>query len=395
MKHVLSCLAAALLLGACVNGGPAPTPLQPAALAEIDKAITHFIATEQMPGAQFWLEAEGRGRYHRAYGQRALEPVAEPLDEQTLFDAASLTKVIVTATAMQLLRERGQLDVEAPLGRYLAECQGSPVGALSLRQLLTHNSGLPAGLPARQADGSAWSGRESALRLACAQPLDAPPDTQFRYSDVNYILLGELIARVSGQPLQDFAQTQIFAPLGMADSGYLPLQRVAPDRIAPTQRLSPEQGGQLLRGEVHDPTARRMGGVAGHAGLFTSSADLARFARMMVAGGRIEGRPFLSPPSMALLTQVQSPAALPLAQRSLGWDIASPYSRPRGKLYPLGSYGHTGFTGCVLWIDPGSRSFYLLLANRVHPGRPTNTLPLYEQLGTWSARAVGLGEATP
>eukprot|EP01137_Pigoraptor_chileana_P026553 Opistho-2@8016 len=122
MKHVLSCLAAALLLGACVNGGPAPTPLQPAALAEIDKAITHFIATEQMPGAQFWLEAEGRGRYHRAYGQRALEPVAEPLDEQTLFDAASLTKVIVTATAMQLLRERGQLDVEAPLGRYLAEC---------------------------------------------------------------------------------------------------------------------------------------------------------------------------------------------------------------------------------------------------------------------------------
>lgn len=389
--RTLPWLAALTLLAACAPLPPTVpiTALAPAPLAAIDAAIGRFIAAEQMPGAQFWLERDGLS-YHRAYGARALLPAVEALDEDTVFDAASLTKVVVTATAVQLLRERGRLDMEAPLRRYLPEC-GGPVGALSLRQLLTHTSGLPAGLPRRQADGSAWAGRAAALQLACVQALDAPPGTQFRYSDINFILLGELVARVGGAPLEQFARTQIFAPLGMLDSGYLPLQRIASARIAPTQQLGAAEGGRMLRGEVHDPTARLMGGVAGHAGLFSSSADLARFARMMVNGGRVEGRQFLSPQSMALLTESQSPPALEV-RRSLGWDIVSPYARPRGKLYSAGSYGHTGFTGCILWIDPTSRSFYVLLANRVHPGRPTNILPLYEQLGTWSARAVGVAE---
>ena len=179
----------------------------------------------------------------------------------------------------------------------------------------------------------------------------------------------------------------------MKASGYRPLLRGLPlERVAPTEKLAE---GQFLRGEVHDPTARRMGGVAGHAGLFTTSADLARYARMLLAGGTLpDGRRFLSELSVALLTQPQSPPALK-EKRGLGFDIDSPYSRPRGTLYPKTSFGHTGFTGCAFWLDPGSRSFTILLANRVHMGGPTNTLPLYGQLGTFAAQAAGLGGTGP
>lgn len=372
--------AAALLSSACST-----LPREP--LAAADAAMRETIAAGQMPGGALWIERRGHGSYHRAYGQRALQPAPELLDEATLFDAASLTKPVVTATLVQLLRERGLLEMDAPLQRYLPECRGTGYEGITLRLLLTHGSGLPAGLPRQPA----WEGREGALERACAQTLTAPPGREFRYSDINYILLGEVLARVGGRPLDALAREALFEPLGMRDSGYLPLKNgMAAARIAPTAEVE----GRVLRGEVHDPTARRMGGVAGHAGLFTTTADLARFARMLLNGGVADdGRRLLSLESVALLTTPQQAAGIAAAQRGMGWDIDSPFSRPRGEIYPKGrSFGHTGFTGCAFWLDPGSGSFYILLANRVHPGHPTNTLPLYERLGTLAAEAAGLGK---
>ncbi len=380
MKAPLVSLGLLALLAGCAHRGLAPEPL-----AQADQAVERLIAERQLPGAVLWIERVGQGSHHRAFGQRAVEPAPEPLDEATVFDAASLTKPVVTATLVQLLRERGQLDVEAPLQRYLPDCGGAEKAGITLRQLLTHTSGLPASLPGNGAGN--WAGPDDAQRIACGLPLQGGPGQQFRYSDVNFILLGRIVERQAGLPLAQFAQQALFAPLGMRDSGYLPLQRMTAARIAPTERLA---DGRVLRGEVHDPTARKMGGVAGHAGLFTTTADLARFARMLLAGGVAEdGRRLLQPQSVAQLTTVQSPPTLS-AQRSAGWDMASPYSRPRGSLYPPTSFGHTGFTGCAFWLDPASQSFYVLLSNRVHPAAGTNVLPLYSQLGTLAAQASGL-----
>lgn len=373
-------LATALLAGCAHRPALAPEPL-----ARADEAIQRFIAQGQLPGAALWIESVGRGSHHRAYGRRAIDPAPEPLDEATVFDAASLTKPVVTATLVQLLRERGQLDMEATLQHYLPGCGGADKAGITLRLLLTHSSGLPASLPGNGAGD--WAGPADAERIACGLPLAAAPGTQFRYSDVNFILLGRIVERVSGSTLERLAEQALFEPLGMQDSGYLPLRRMAAARIAPTERLP---SGQLLRGEVHDPSARKMGGVAGHAGLFTTTADLARFARMLLAGGVAEdGRRLLSPQSVALLTTVQSPPAI-AERRGMGWDIASPYSRPRGSLYPATSFGHTGFTGCAFWLDPASRSFFVLLSNRVHPSLGSNVLPLYGELGTLAAQAAGV-----
>lgn len=373
----LALLAAALLAGCAHRPALPPEPL-----AQADAAVERFIAQRQLPGAALWMERVGHGSHHRAYGQRAVEPAAEPLDEATVFDAASLTKPVVTATLVQLLRERGLLDVEAPLQRYLPGCGGEEKARITLRQLLTHSSGLPASLPGNGAGD--WRGAAEAERIACGLPLTAPPGTLFRYSDVNFILLGRIVERQAGMPLERFAAEALFQPLGMRDSGYLPLQRMAAARIAPTER---QKDGPPLRGEVHDPTARKMGGVAGHAGLFTTTADLARFARMLLAGGVAEdGRRLLSAESVALLTTPQSDLE---EKRGMGWDIASPFARPRGSLYPATSFGHTGFTGCAFWLDPASRSFFVLLSNRVHPAAGTNVLPLYGELGTLAARAAG------
>ena len=202
---------------------------------------------------------------------------------------------------------------------------------------------------------------------------------------MNYILLGELVRRVSGTPLDRFASERIFAPLGMRDSRFVPLAAHEAARIAPTQRLAGE-GLRLLQGEVHDPTARRMEGVAGSAGLFTTTADLARFARMLLAGGELDGVRVLARDSVRLMTTAQT--APGLTRRGMGMDIDSPFARPRGALFPVGSYGHTGFTGCILWIDPASGTFYVLLSNRVYPDDRNNILDLYARLGTLAAEAV-------
>jgi CubicO group peptidase (beta-lactamase class C family) len=220
--------------------------------------------------------------------------------------------------------------------------------------------------------------------LACAERPQAPPGERFVYSDINFILLGEVVRTATGEELDRYAAREIFAPLGMVDSGFLPAAELRP-RIAPTERV----GDTLLQGIVHDPTARAMGGVAGHAGLFTTAADLARFCRMMLAAGRTpEGRAVLSPTSVAELSRVQTTGT---DRRGLGWDIDTRFSAPRGSLFPAGrSFGHTGFTGTSVWIDPGSDSFVIFLSSRLHPHGKGDVADLRRTLGTLAAEAVGL-----
>lgn len=389
---LLAASTTALLLAGCapLAKRDASVELDRAYLAELDRAILDNIAARKLPGAVFHLEREG-AVHERAYGSHTYEPGAAPVTPETVFDAASLTKVLATAPSVLLLAEEGRIDLEAPLARYFPECANGGKDAITVRQLLTHSSGLPAGLPAKPA----WEGREAAHTLACAQKVTHAPGTFFRYSDINYILLGRLVEQVAGMPLDRFVQQRFYRPLGMRDTGYLPLARMDAGRIAPTQRgaegdaalhgdLAP---GQLLQGAVHDPTVRRMGNVGGSAGVFTTARDVARFARMLLNGGELDGVRVLSAQSVSLLTTVQSPAGLAL--RGMGMDIDSPYAqRPRGSVFPLGSYGHTGFTGCILWVDPRSRTFYVFLSNRVYPDDKSNILPLYTQLGTLSAQAA-------
>lgn len=364
---------------------PAPaSALAPAALQQLHARIEAAIAARRLPGAVLWVERLGWPAHHAVLGQRAWEPAPEALALDAVYDVASLTKPVVTGTLLMQLLEAGRLTLEDPVARHLpAFAEGRPPKqAIRLRHLLTHCSGLPAIMPGEPA----WQGAATGVALAMAAAPTEAPEQQFRYSDINFVLLGAVIERVGGAPLQQLARERIFEPLRMADSGYQPRQAAA--RLVPTAYEN-NTGDRLLRGEVHDPAARRMGGVAGHAGLFSTVADLARYARMVLGGGELEGARVLRADSVALMARNHAPANLPA--RGLSWDIASPYARPRGLVYPSGSsFGHTGFTGCALWIDPGSRSFYVFLSNRVHPRGNEALTALYEEVGTGAARAAGL-----
>jgi CubicO group peptidase (beta-lactamase class C family) len=398
LRFLFAATSAAVLLAACASP-PRSTQLDAARFPEIDAAVEQAVAAHRLPGAVVHLERGGEA-YERAYGKLSYEPEARAVDTATVFDAASLSKVLATAPSVLKLAEEGRIDLDAKLVSYFPECAGGGKDAITIRHLLTHSSGLPSGLPARPA----WHGDAAAHALACSQAVTHAPGTFFRYSDINYILLGQLVQKVSGMPLDEFARTRIFEPLKMVDTGYVPLRRM--DRakialIAPTQKGSDDAAsahgdlapGRLLQGVVHDPTARRMDGVAGSAGVFTTAHDVARYARMLLRGGELDGVRILSPDSVRLMTTPQSPAGI-AALRGLGMDIGSPYAvRPRGTLFPVGSYGHTGFTGCVLWIDPGSRTFYVLLSNRVYPDDKSNVLALYTRLGTLAAQAAAVTAA--
>jgi uncharacterized protein YbbC (DUF1343 family)/CubicO group peptidase (beta-lactamase class C family) len=333
-------------------------------LLEIDVAVRDAIAEKRLPGGVLLIEHGGE-RVLRAYGNRAIEPRIERMTADTIFDAASLTKVVATGPSIWLLIERGKLSLDRPLRSVLPEYTDD---AVTLRHLLTHTSGLRPGL-----DRDDWSGYDEGVRRALLEKPQNRPGAVFRYSDVNYILLGEVVRRTSGQPLDVFARKNVFAPLGMKDTTFRPKQS---PRIAPT-----ENG---LRGVVHDPTARRMGGVAGHAGMFTTVADLAKFARAV-----LDGKFF--PRGM---TELASPPEVAV-HRSAGFDIDSNYSRPRGELFPQGSFGHTGWTGGFLWIDPSSRTFYVFLSNRVHPDGKGSVVALQHRLGTLVAESLADVTFTP
>jgi uncharacterized protein YbbC (DUF1343 family)/CubicO group peptidase (beta-lactamase class C family) len=347
--------------------------LQPEVFPEIESAVRLAIADGRLPGGVVWIEHKGE-HYAKSLGERAVEPQREAMTEDTIFDAASLTKVIATLPCIMKLIEQGRIELDAPVQRYLPEFTGENKEQVTVRHLLTHTSGNKSGIST-----AGISTYEAGIARACANPLGDPPGKLIRYSDINFILLGEIVRRVGGKPLNEFAAAEIFTPLGMRDSSFVPAATLR-SRIAPTTRTTE-------RGVVHDPTSRAMGGVTGHAGLFTTAADLARFARMMLAGGTLDGAQVLKPETVKLMTTVQTADTIS-GRRGLGWDIDTGYSGPRGKWFPIGSYGHTGWTGTSLWIDPFSQSFAIFVSNRNHPTEAGNVLPLRHTLGTLAAEAV-------
>ncbi len=346
-------------------------------LAEMDLAILAAIASNKCPGGVLWVEHDGTA-YHKAFGNRALVPVSEAMTEDTIFDAASLTKVVACTPAVLLLVERGEVKLAAPVKTYIPEFTGDGKELVTVGQLLTHTSGLRPDIETR----SDWQGQGAAIKKACAEKLQSKPGAVFKYSDINFFLLGEIVQRVSHTRLEVFVQREIYAPLKMTDTGYLPRPQKL-SRIAPTELVA----GSAWRGVVHDPTARHMGGVAGHAGLFTTASDLARYARMLLRLGELDGVRVFKPETVRLMTSVQTPPEISV-RRGLGWDIDSGYSGPRGEVFPIGSYGHTGWTGGSLWIDPFSKTFVIFLSNRNHPTEAGNVSVLRHQLGTLAAEAV-------
>ncbi|HEX3988508.1 MAG TPA: serine hydrolase domain-containing protein, partial [Verrucomicrobiae bacterium] len=305
-------------------------------------------------------------------------PTEENMTRDTIFDVASLTKVLAATPAAMLLIERGQIKLDEQVHSYIPQFSGIDKESITVRQLLTHTSGLPEDISTRPP----WHGNDTAIKMACALRLRAPPGTEFRYSDVNFFLLGEIVRRVSGMPLNEFCAKEIYTPLKMTNTGFLPPQSEI-SNIAPTEMID----GVMLRGTVHDPTSRYMGGVAGHAGLFTTAPDMARFARMMLNLGELDGVRIFMPATVRAMTSVQTPLGIK-DRRGFGWDIDSGFSSPRGAHFPIGSYGHTGFTGNAFWIDPFSKTFFVFLSNRVHPYGKGSVVRLYRAVGTLAAEAI-------
>jgi uncharacterized protein YbbC (DUF1343 family)/CubicO group peptidase (beta-lactamase class C family) len=392
-------LAAAVTLtgvaAALAHQGPGtPASGDPALATRVRTIVEEAVAERQMPGAVVLAGRADRVLVREAIGARAIEPAREPMTPGTIFDAASLTKVVVTAPAVMILVQDGRLRLSDPVWRHVPGFERYGKRDITVRHLLTHTSGLRPDVDL----ADPWIGAERAIELAIEEVPVARPDERFIYSDINFFVLGRIVERVSGLPLDRFARERIFAPLRMVDTGFRPAAS-ALSRIAPTDRCPSGEpcvpadapggsnGAPMLRGVVHDPTARRMGGVAGHAGLFTTADDLARFCRMLAGGGALDGVRVLAPLSVARMTAPSTPAGEPNV-RGLGWDLDSTFASNRGDLFPLGSFGHTGFTGTSMWIDPATSTYVIVLSNRVHPEGKGDAVPLRARLATIVAAAV-------
>ncbi|HZS10186.1 MAG TPA: exo-beta-N-acetylmuramidase NamZ domain-containing protein [Blastocatellia bacterium] len=355
---------------------PSSVGMSPVQLAYIDQAVESEIAKKQLPGAVVLVGRQGKVVWRRAYGNRALEPAPEPMAVDTIFDLASLTKVVATATSVMILVERGQVRLGDPVARYIPEFADAGKKNITVEQLLTHRSGF---MPDNRIEDYQQGPEQAFANIWKLAPI-AETASKFIYSDVNYIVLGELVRRVGGRPLDEFAAENIFRPLAMKDTGFRPAAGLQP-RIAPTEK----RGGKSLvagtgekteagedhwmRGEVHDPRSYLLGGVAGHAGLFSTADDLAIYCQMILNGGEYQGVRILSQMGVARMTEARPTGgnATDGSARGIGWDIFTSYSANRGDLFPVGSFGHTGFTGTGLWIDPANQTFVVFLSNRVHP----------------------------
>jgi uncharacterized protein YbbC (DUF1343 family)/CubicO group peptidase (beta-lactamase class C family) len=349
---------------------------QSANLAALDSVVQSAIQNHEIPGAVLLVGHEGRVIYRKAFGNRSLEPTQAPMTIDTIFDIASLTKVVATTTAVMQLVDQGKVRLNDPVVKYIPEFGQNDKGDITVRDLLTHHSGLTPDLDLAHP----WAGRDVAYQMAFAAIPASPPGARFVYSDINFIVLGALIERVSGIPLDSYGTQDIFVPLGMSHTRFRPPAEWS-QQIAPTEY---DEHGQMLHGVVHDPTARRMGGVAGHAGVFSTADDLAKFAQFLLNGG-----PILSSLAIRKMTSPQQPPTSP-AIRGFGWDIDSPFSSNRGELLPVGSFGHTGFTGTSMWIDPSTRTYVILLTNAVHPRGQGKAISLRAKVATTVAAAIPL-----
>ncbi|MBE7516672.1 MAG: DUF1343 domain-containing protein [Chloracidobacterium sp.] len=414
-------------------------------LAQIDALVEQDIKDKKLPGAVVLIGHRGKIVFRKAYGNRSLVPNVEPMTIDTIFDLASLTKVVATTTCVMKLIEDGKLRLNDTIGKYISDIDDPAAKSVTIGQLLTHTSGYAPDFDLKEK----WTGREGMLAALKKEKLRTPPGTKFVYSDIGFIVLGEIVQRISGESEHIFfsriskrflTNDTLFFPFDPGDKmvdQYSAKQTLALggrfDRIAPTEDVRGQgnylgatfdgtetQGSEIVRGRVHDPTAFRMGGVAGHAGLFSTADDLARFCQMLLNGGvapeqvstgsgsdRVprkqlrKDRAAIAPGSdgtRILSAQTVAMMMRPVvvsedgAARGLGWDINTGFSSNRGDLFPLGSFGHTGFTGTSIWIDPTTKTFVVFLSNRVHPNGKGDVTPLRAKIATSAAAAV---EDTP
>ena len=330
----------------------APSPEGRLLADTIARVLRRAAADSTFPGAFAVVGRRTGVIAHAAVGRIDWDSTAAQPDERTLWDLASLTKVIGMTSAMMQLVERGRMEIDAPAQRYVPEWAGPGKAKVSLRHLLTHSSGLPA---FRRYD-TLTTNADSITQLLLAEPLDTLPGGKMVYSDIGAYLLGRIVERVSGQPLDRYLEEQVFRPLGMTETMYRPSRELLP-RIAPTE-IDTIRG--KIHGAVHDPRAFYLGGVSAHAGLFGSARDLARFAQMYLNGGELGGVRIFRPETIELFTTRQ------VADRALGWQKPSG-TNSAGHFMSERAFGHTGFTGTSIWMDPEHDIFVILLSNRVNP----------------------------
>ncbi len=370
------CLLTGQARGALPEGPPEQLGFDPARLGRLDALVEKAVADKVVPGAVVLVGRHGKIAYVKAFGNRAVEPGVEPMTRDTIFDLASLTKPVATATSAMILVEQGKLRLDDRLGAILPEFDNHGKGEITVEQLLRHRAGLIADNPI----GDFSDGPKAAWEHLAALHLKSPPGSSYVYSDVGFMTLGKIVETVSGTSLDKFSQEQIFKPLGMTDTRFSASDA---SRVAPTERAE----GAMLRGTVHDPRARALGGVAGHAGLFGTADDLAIFAATMLDGGiGPNGRRILSPLTVRAMSD---PGATPAKERrGLGWDVDTPHSGPRGARFGQG-FGHTGFTGTSLWMDPETSTFVIVLTSRLHPdGKGKSPTALRYQVATLAAAAI-------
>jgi CubicO group peptidase (beta-lactamase class C family) len=346
-------------------------------LADIDETITAAIARGELPGAVIVIVHRGKVIYRKAFGDRAKQPSATAMTLDTVFDLASLSKPIVTALLALLLEHDGKLKVTDRVSEHLPAFRRKETDDVTIEHLLLHTSGLPAGNPlADYNDGpaSAWN------KLHAINPTSKPGD-KFVYSDINYLLLGKLVETVGGNPLDKLAAQRIFTPAGMNTTRYNPDAKLR-QRAAPTEK----RDGTWLQGVVHDPRASKLGGVAGHAGLFSTADDLVIYTQMLLGQGKVGDQQVIP---QAVVKTLSTPRKVPGGLRTYGWDMQTAYSSNRGDVFPAGvSYGHTGFTGTSLWLDPQSQTAVIFLSNRVHPDGKGNVTKLRGHVATLAAQAL-------
>ncbi|HEY0051314.1 MAG TPA: serine hydrolase [Pyrinomonadaceae bacterium] len=407
---------------------PQTVGMNAAKLNQIDALVAKDIADKKLPGAVVLVGHKGKIVFRKAYGNRSLTPTIEKMTIDTIFDVASLTKPVATATSVMILVEQGKLRLNDTVGRFIPEIQDENARRVTIQQLLTHVSGYAPDFDLREK----WETSEGMRQALYKEKLRSAPGTRFVYSDIGFIVLGEIIERIGCQdyfdcsqksnidpaPLNNFANSEIFSRIGLKDTIFLNdsvysvrdkifegnklVKNIREDllRTAPTENIKGQQnylgskfegdektGNQILRGKVHDPTAFRMNGVAGHAGLFSTADDLARYCQMLLNEGTLDGKRILSAQTVARMT---APVVVSEdgATRGLGWDMNTSFSSNRGDLFPLGSFGHTGFTGTSVWIDRVSQTFVVFLSNRVHPDGKGDVTPLRSRVATVVASAI-------
>ena len=329
--------------------------LDPTSIEQIESIVRRGIADAEMPGAVVVVADRNHVLYQQAFGDRQTEPTRQPMLVDTVFDMASLTKPIATATSVMRLVGEGKLDVDQPVSKYLPEFAGHGKEAITIADLLLHVGGLIPDNALRDYE----EGPEIAWKRICELKPIAARGEKFAYTDVGFIVLGKLVERVSGKSLDQFAVEQIFHPLGMNETMFNPTDELK-QRAAPTE----QRDEQWIQGEVHDPRAYLLDGVAGHAGLFSTASDLVRYGQMMLSGGKTPSVTIFDDATFSLMTK---PRTVPRGTRALGWDHRSPYSSNRGESLSESAFGHGGFTGTVIWIDPEKQRVFIFLSNRLHP----------------------------